>query len=67
MIPVTDIVQIVGFTSILFMWPMPFPLLPVVAALCFPGLAAEAAWVGFIASLYLGTPYMLIRAVLPER
>lgn len=56
----TQLVYIFGFSSILFLFPMPIPLFPFFGALIYSAAPLDGAFVGMVTGLFLGVPYMLI-------
>ena len=60
MISLHDLVYVFGFTSILFLFPMPIPLFPIAGAIITQLDPVGGAMVGMQAGLFFGVPYMLI-------
>ena len=60
MFTLPDLVSVFGFTSILFLFPMPIPLFPIAGALIYTASPLDGGFVGMVSGLFLGVPYMLI-------
>lgn len=60
----SDLVTIFGFTSILFLFPMPIPLFPIAGALLCIMTPIDGAFVGMVSGLFFGVPYMLISVMM---
>jgi len=53
--PLDAVVSVVGFCWLLWWLPSPFPLLPILAAVCFPLYPEDAAFTAYIVSLLMGS------------
>lgn len=59
--PIESIVAVCGFCFLLWWIPMPFMLLPALAALIFPLYPVEAASIAFVVGLVWGALVRLIK------
>ena len=60
----SDLVTIFGFSSILFLFPQPVPLFPLIGAIIYTSDPLGGGFVGMVAGLFLGVPYMMLGAFL---